>query len=82
MKRASRFLLVAGLVLALGSPAFATQCPRLIKQANDKIATMDANSDQVKRAKALVEEADKAHKAGSHAESEKKAQEALALLQS
>jgi hypothetical protein len=80
MKRISQLVLIAGLMLALAAPAFASQCPRLIKQANDKIATMDQNSDKVKQAKALVEEADKAHKSGNHPESEKKAQEALALL--
>jgi hypothetical protein len=80
MKQISRLLVIAGLMLVLAAPAFAASCPRLIKQANDKIATMDQNSDKVKQAKALVEEADKAHKAGNHPESEKKAQEALALL--
>jgi len=35
----------------------------------------------VKQAKALAEEADKLHKAGNHAESVKKAGEALSTLQ-
>jgi hypothetical protein len=77
MKRFSRILLVALLVAAVSSPAFASQCPKLWKAANDKMATMDANSDKVKKAKALIEESEKAHKAGNHPESEKKAKEAI-----
>jgi len=72
--------LVTILVVAVGGPAFANQCPTLIKQANDKIATMDQNSDTVKKAKELVAEADRLHKAGTHSESVAKAQEALATL--
>jgi len=40
-KKAVVVALVAGLVVAAGVPASANQCPTLIKQANDKIATMD-----------------------------------------
>ena len=71
---------VAVLLLAVVGPAFASQCPTLIKQANDQIATMDQNSEKVKKAKELVAEADRLHKAGTHAESVAKAQEALAAL--
>jgi predicted O-methyltransferase YrrM len=71
---------VAVLILALAAPVFASQCPALIRQANDQIATMDQNSEKVKQAKALVTEADRLHKAGTHAESVAKAQEALAAL--
>jgi predicted O-methyltransferase YrrM len=71
---------VAVLLLAVAAPAFASQCPTLIKQANDQIATMDQNSEKVKKAKELVAEADRLHKAGTHAESVAKAQEALAAL--
>ncbi|MBP2671088.1 MAG: hypothetical protein H6Q85_1154 [candidate division NC10 bacterium] len=71
---------VAVLLLAVAGPAFASQCPTLIKQANDQIATMDQNSEKVKKAKELVAEADRLHKAGTHAESVAKAQEALAAL--
>ena len=73
--------LVAALVLGVGAPAYAFKCPSLIRQANEQMAKMDANSDKVKQAKELVGEADTLHKAGKHAESVKKAEEALALLQ-
>ena len=80
MKKLAVFALVAGLVMALGAPAYAFKCPSLIKQANEEMAKMDQNSDKVKKAKELIEEADKLHKAGNHADSVKKAEEALADL--
>ncbi len=81
MKKLVLVTVVAALVLAMGAPAFAFKCPSLIKQANDQIAKMDQNSAKAKKAKTLVEEADKLHKAGNHADSVKKAEEALAALQ-
>lgn len=80
MKKRVFVVLVAVLLVAVGLPAFANQCPTLIKQANDQIASMDQNSDKVKKAKELIAESDRLHKAGTHAESVAKAQEALALL--
>jgi len=80
MKKTVMLVLVAVLVLAVGGPAFANQCPTLIKQANDQIAGMDQSSEKVKKAKDLVAEADRLHKAGTHSESVTKAQEALAAL--
>lgn len=79
MKLAYRLLLVVVLLTAFAAPSFASSCPTLIKAANDKMATMDAMSDKVQQAKLLVGEADKLHKAGNHAESEQKANEALSL---
>jgi len=79
-KKTVMLVLVAVLVLAVGGPAFANQCPTLIKQANDQIAGMDQSSEKVKKAKDLVAEADRLHKAGTHSESVTKAQEALAAL--
>ena len=80
MKQLALVAVVAALVLAQGAPAFAFTCPALIRQANEQMAKMDQNSDKVKKAKALVEEADKLHKAGNHPESEKKVKEALDTL--
>ncbi len=81
MKKLSLVALVVALVLAVGVPAYAFKCPSLIRQANEQMAKMDPNSDKVKKAKELVDEADKLHKAGNHADSVKKAEEALAALQ-
>jgi azurin len=80
VKKLALVALVAAIVLALEAPAFANKCPSLIKQANDQMAQMDQNSDKVKKAKSLVEEADKLHKAGNHPDSVKKAEEALSIL--
>ena len=80
MKKTVMLVLGAVLVLAAGGPVFANQCPTLIKQANDQIAGMDQSSEKVKKAKELVAEADRLHKAGTHSESVAKAQEALAAL--
>ncbi len=80
MKKVALFAVVAALILAVGAPAYAFKCPSLIKQANDQMAQMDQNSDKVKKAKTLVEEADKLHKAGNHGDSVKKAEEALEAL--
>ncbi|KRT73991.1 MAG: hypothetical protein XU13_C0010G0033 [Candidatus Rokubacteria bacterium CSP1-6] len=67
--------------LALGliaGPALATQCPLLIKQINDAAGNrLDAASAQ---AKALAAEADALHKAGKHADSVKKAEEAAKAI--
>jgi hypothetical protein len=80
VKKLALFAVVAALILAVGAPAYAFKCPSLIKQANEQMAQMDQNSDKVKQAKVMVEEADKLHKAGNHADSVKKAEEALAAL--
>lgn len=81
MKQLAIVALVVALVMAVGAPAYAFKCPRLIRQANEQMAKMDQSSDKVKKAKALVEEADKLHKAGNHADSVKRAEEALSVLQ-
>ena len=80
MKTLAIAVLVAALVMAVGAPAYAFKCPSLIRQANEQMAKMDQNGDKVKKAKVLVEEADKLHKAGNHTESTKKAEEALDTL--
>ena len=81
MKKRALVALAAALVLAVRAPAYAFKCPGLIRQANEQMAKMDPNSEKVKKAKELVDEADRLHKAGNHADSVKKAEEALATLQ-
>ena len=70
---------VVGLVaLALVSPAFAFQCPKLVAQINDATARrFDATAANAKVAAA---EATKLHAAGNHAGSEKLAKETLDKL--
>jgi len=68
------------LVAAAGEPMFAVQCPTLIKQANERLAGMDQQSETVRTAEALVVEADRLHKAGDHYGSIAAAHAALAGL--
>lgn len=66
-----------GLVLSAG-PALAFQCPTLIKQINDAAGNrFDAGAAS---AKALAAQADALHKAGKHAESIAKADEAAKAM--
>lgn len=81
MKRLMIQIVVFGMALALiTSPALAFQCPLLIKQANDAIAKMKTDDAKLKQAKGLVAEAQTLHNTGQHAESTRKANEALTLL--
>lgn len=79
----SRTKTLAIAILALSvmtAPALAFQCPILIKQLNDQVAKLDANSPKVKQAKVLIEEAQKLHSSGNHASSVAKADEAAKVL--
>ena len=60
--------------------ALAATCPKLIKQGRDAAAKMKMDDPKVKQATAKLNEAQKLHDGGKHAESEKAANEALALL--
>lgn len=77
MKRLLIALTVVGL---LATSAAATQCPLLIKQLTDAMATLSADDAKVKTARALVEQARKLHSEGRHADSIAKADEAAKLL--
>ena len=66
------------LVLAVVSPVFAFQCPKLIKQVNDTAGNrFDAAAASAKQDSA---QAARLHAEGKHAESEKAAKDALAKL--
>ena len=68
----------AVITLAVASPAFAFQCPKLVKQINDTVGNrFDAAASQAKVDSAG---AAKLHAEGKHAESEKAAKDALAKL--
>lgn len=70
---------VMGLAVASG-PALASTCPLLIKQGREAAAKMKADDPKVKQATAKLDEAQKLHEAGKHADSVKTANEALSLL--
>ena len=78
MHRLALTAVAALTALTLSTPAFAFQCPKLVKQINDATAQrFDATAANAKQAAA---EANALHAAGKHAESEKKAKDALASL--
>lgn len=69
------FMALAVIALSAG-PVLATQCPALLKQISDR--TSNRLDNGANRAKELAREADALHKAGKHAESVAKAEEAAA----
>ena len=70
---------VVGLVaLALASPAFAFQCPKLVTEIQTK--TAQRYDPTAAAAKVSAVEAQSLHSAGKHAESEKLAKETLDKL--
>jgi hypothetical protein len=71
MRTLAMALAVLGLLVG---PAFANQCPLLIKQVREACA--GKTDDGCKKALALADDAEKLHKEGKHAESVAKAQEA------
>ena len=78
MRSIFSFLIVFALVLAVAVPAFASSCPKLIAQIQTEASRrFDRTAAE---AKAKAAEADRLHKEGKHAESEKAAKEGLALL--
>ena len=70
---------VVSFTLASGM-AYASGCPKAIKAGRDAAAKMDANDAKVKAAVAKLDEAEKLHKDGKHADSMKLATEANAAL--
>jgi hypothetical protein len=78
MKTLALSAVVGLLALVLASPAFAFQCPKLVKQIQDVTAQrFDATAADAKLAAARAQAL---HTAGNHAESEKVAKDALAKL--
>ena len=78
MARLALTVVVALVALTLSTPAFAFQCPKLVKQIND--ATANRYDAAATTAKVAAKESEALHAAGKHAESEKLAKETLASL--
>jgi hypothetical protein len=60
--------------------AFASSCPKVIKEGREAAAKMNASDPKVKAAVAKLDEAQKLHDGGKHADSLKLANEAVAEL--
>ncbi len=74
-------VLAAALLLALSSPAFAHQCPSLIKQIDEKLTTAQLSDADEAKVQELRKTGEEEHAAGNHDASEAALNEALALLQ-
>jgi hypothetical protein len=68
------------LVVAFAGPAAAFQCPLLITQLTDTVATMNAADPKVKEGRRLIAEARALHEAGKHADSIATAEKAAKTL--
>jgi hypothetical protein len=80
MKKATVAAAVALSVALMSGSALASGCPKVVKEGRDAAAKMKADDPKVKAAVAKLDEAQKLHDAGKHAESMKTANDALAEL--
>jgi len=80
MKKLMTLCAALAIVALAGSPAFAFKCPTMIKEGKEAAAKMKAGDPKVKQAMAKLDEAQKLHSDGKHADSVKSAEEAHALL--
>jgi hypothetical protein len=80
MKKLMTLCAALAIVALAGSPAFAFKCPTMVKEGKEAAAKMKADDPKVKQAMAKLDEAQKLHSDGKHADSVKTAEEAHALL--
>ena len=72
--------MVVLVVLLFGTAAFAKTCPKLWKQVDEKLLTMQMSTEQKAKVKALRDTGEALHKQGKHADSEKILREAMAMV--
>jgi len=78
-----KFMAVTAVAVALvftAGAAFASSCPTVIKAGRDAAAKMKADDPKAKAAVAKLDEAQKLHDGGKHADALKLANEAAASL--
>jgi len=80
MKKLMVLFAAVAIVAMAGGPAYAFKCPTMIKEGKDAAAKMKADDPKVKGAVAKLDEAQKLHGEGKHADSVKAAEEAHAML--
>lgn len=80
MKRALSALGLIGLLIFSVQPVWANSCPRLIKEGRELLSKAKLAKAEEDKLKALLDEAQKLHEAGSHGDSMKKANQALDVL--
>ena len=80
MKKAIVAMAVAASIAFTGGMAMASSFPKIIKEGRHAAAKMKADDPKVKGAVAKLDEAQKLHDGGKHADSMAKANEAVADL--
>jgi hypothetical protein len=80
MKKLLTVMAVAVSLAFTSGVALASSCPKVIKEGREAAATMKADDPKVKAAVAKLDDAQKLHDSGKHAESLAKANEAHADL--
>lgn len=75
-----KVLIVAATVFAMATPAFASQCPMLVQQIDEKLATAELSDEDKAKVMELRNSGEAAHSAGDHAKAETDLNAALALL--
>ncbi len=83
MKRIAAMIAAFAFVL-MAAPAFARECPARIKDAKAAIENAERggkSADVIKKAKGLVDQAQKEHDSGQHGDSVAHAKEALGMVQ-
>ena len=80
MKKAMVAMAVAVSLMFTAGAAMASSCPKIIKEGRDAASKMKADDPKVKAVVAKLDEAQKLHDAGKHADSLKLANEAAADL--
>jgi len=80
MKKLMAVTAVAVALAFTAGGAFASGCPKVIKEGRDAAAKMKMDDPKVKASVAKLDEAQKLHDGGKHADSLKLANEAAASL--
>jgi len=80
MRKFSPVFVAATLGILLAQPVWARTCPKLIKEGRDLLAKTKISKVDSDKIKTLLDDSEKLHESGDHAESMKKAREALSLL--
>lgn len=75
-----KFVLAAALAAALASPAFAGQCPAIMKKIDEAMATAQIDEATKTKVMALYDKGKAEHAAGEHAASVASLNEAMDLL--
>lgn len=73
-------LIAAAVLAVLTTPAFAAQCPALMAQIDEAMATTTADEATKTQVMELYEKGKAEHESGDHAASEATLAEAMALL--